>query len=55
MDLTIPGIASVVILLGGMVGSYMTSQTDIAINANNIQHITKQLDRIEGHLIKDKE
>ena len=40
------GIGAVALALS--VGTtYFTTQSDIAVNENNIQHITKQLDKIE--------
>ena len=50
--MTLPGIISVVVLSVGGLGAYYDTKTDIAINENNIQHITKQLDRIEAKLDK---
>lgn len=50
VDLTIPAVIAVITLAGGIAGTYVSSQTDVAINKNNIEHITKQLDRVESSL-----
>ena len=48
MELSTTTIIGAIALVLSAGGSYMASQTDIAVNTNNINHITKQLDRIES-------
>jgi len=48
MELSTTATIGAIALVLSAGGSYMASQTDIAVNTNNINHITKQLDRIES-------
>ena len=50
MDLTIPGIISIIALSGTVAASHFSNNTDIAVNAANIQNITKQLWIKRDHL-----
>ena len=52
MDLTMASIVGAIALVASAGGSYIASQVDIAVNATNIQNITKQLDRIETKVDK---
>jgi uncharacterized protein YxeA len=47
MELSTAAIAGVITVILSIGGSYMATKSDVAVNANDIVHITKQLDRIE--------
>ena len=52
MEFSTAAIAGVVTGALSIGGSYMTTQTDVALNANDIEHINQQLDRMEEKIDK---
>ena len=50
MEFSTAAIAGVVTVALSIGGSYMATKTEVAVNANDIEHINEQLDRMEDKI-----